>query len=127
MFTIDLDLDPLLLKVSKKIDQRRLDRMKQSSISYFIKKQSLKYSDSYISENCNNIVFEKNKNSSDKKNLHILLFFSLYNTLHLEETSPAYFFQNLAEKISFLPCISNLQSSICNHSSKIVPSVHAFF
>ena len=35
-------------------------------------------------------------NVSDKKNLSILLFFSLYNTLHREETSPAYFFQNLA-------------------------------
>ena len=33
LFTTDLDLDPLLLKVSNKINQRRLDRMKQSSIS----------------------------------------------------------------------------------------------
>ena len=101
--------------------------MKQSSINYFIKKQSLKYSDSHISVNFNNIVFEKNKSSSDKKNLYILLFFSLYNTLHLEETSPAYFFQNLAEKIFFLLCISNLQSSICNHFSKSVPPIHTFF
>ena len=34
-FTTDLDIDPLLLKVSNKINQRRLDRMKQSSISDF--------------------------------------------------------------------------------------------
>ena len=39
LFTTDLDLDPLLLKVSNKINQRRLDRMKQSSISDFFKKQ----------------------------------------------------------------------------------------
>ena len=38
-------------------------------------------------------------NVSDKKNLYILLFLRLYNTLHREETSPAYFFQNLAEII----------------------------
>ena len=38
LFTTDLDLDPLLLKVSNKISQRRLDRMKQSSISDFFKK-----------------------------------------------------------------------------------------
>ena len=35
LFTTDLDLNPLLLKVSNKINQRRSDRMKQSSISYF--------------------------------------------------------------------------------------------
>ena len=35
LFTIDLDLDLLPLKVSNKINQRRLDRMKQSSISDF--------------------------------------------------------------------------------------------
>ena len=39
LFTADLDLDPLLLKVSNKINQRRLDRMKQSSTSDFFKKQ----------------------------------------------------------------------------------------
>ena len=39
LFKTDLDLDPLLLKVSNKINQRRLDRMKQSSISDFFKKQ----------------------------------------------------------------------------------------
>ena len=39
LFTTDLDLDPLILKVSNKISQRRLDRMKQSSISDFLKKQ----------------------------------------------------------------------------------------
>ena len=39
LFTTDLDLDPLLLKVSNKINQRRLDRMKQSSVSDFLKKQ----------------------------------------------------------------------------------------
>ena len=33
------DLDPLFLKVSNKINQRRLDRMKQSSISDFLNKQ----------------------------------------------------------------------------------------
>ena len=38
-FTTDLDLDPLLLTVSNKINQRRLDRMKQSSISDFFRKQ----------------------------------------------------------------------------------------
>ena len=38
-FTTDLDLDPLLLKVSIKINQRRLDRMKQSSFSDFLKRQ----------------------------------------------------------------------------------------
>ena len=35
LFTTDLDVDPLLLKVSKKINQRTLDRMKQSSITDF--------------------------------------------------------------------------------------------
>ena len=40
LFTIDLDLDLLPLKVSNKINQRRLDRMKQSSISDFFKKNS---------------------------------------------------------------------------------------
>ena len=39
LFTTDLDVDPLLLKVSKKINQRTLDRMKQSSITDFFKKQ----------------------------------------------------------------------------------------
>ena len=38
LFTTDLDLDPLLLKVSNKINQRRLDKMKQSSISDLFKK-----------------------------------------------------------------------------------------
>ena len=38
-FTTDLDLDPLLLTVSNKINQRRLDRMKHSSISDFFRKQ----------------------------------------------------------------------------------------
>ena len=38
LFTTDLDLDPLLLKVSNKINQRRLNRLKQSSISDFFKK-----------------------------------------------------------------------------------------
>ena len=37
LFTRDLDLDPFFLKVSNKIYQRRLDRMKQSSISGFLK------------------------------------------------------------------------------------------
>ena len=44
-------------------------------------------------------VIEKDLNVSDKKNLYILLLFSLYNTLHREEKSPAYFFQNLVEII----------------------------
>ena len=39
LFTTDLDLDPSLLKVSNKINQRRPDRMKQSSIRDFLKKQ----------------------------------------------------------------------------------------
>ena len=39
LFTGDLDLDPLLLKVSNKINQRILDRMRQSSISDVFKKQ----------------------------------------------------------------------------------------
>ena len=38
LFTTDLDLDPLLLIVSNKINQRRLDKMKQSSISDLFKK-----------------------------------------------------------------------------------------
>ena len=38
LFATNLDLDPLLLKVSNKINQRRLERMKQSSISDFFKK-----------------------------------------------------------------------------------------
>ena len=37
LFTTDLDLDPLLLKLSNKINQRRLGRMKQPSISDFLK------------------------------------------------------------------------------------------
>ena len=44
-------------------------------------------------------VAEKDINVSDKKNLYILLLLSLYNTLHHEEKSPAYFFLNLAEII----------------------------
>ena len=39
LFTTDLNLNPLLLKVSNKINQRRLGRMKQSSVSDFKKKQ----------------------------------------------------------------------------------------
>ena len=39
LFTTDLELDPLLLKVSNKINQRRLDRMKQSSLTDFFQKQ----------------------------------------------------------------------------------------
>ena len=39
LFTKEMNLDPLLLKVSNKINQRKLDRMKQSSISDFFKKQ----------------------------------------------------------------------------------------
>ena len=35
LLTTNLDLDPLLLKVSNKINERRLDRMKQSSIRDF--------------------------------------------------------------------------------------------
>ena len=35
LFTTDLDLDPLLLKVSNKINQRRFDRVKQYSVSDF--------------------------------------------------------------------------------------------
>ena len=42
-------------------------------------------------------VIEKDINVFDKKNLYILLLLTLYNTLHREEKSPAYFFQNLAE------------------------------
>ena len=37
LFITDLDLDSLLLKFSNKINQRRLDRMKQTSISNFLK------------------------------------------------------------------------------------------
>ena len=33
LFTTDLDLDPLVLKISNKINQRRMDRMKKSPIS----------------------------------------------------------------------------------------------
>ena len=66
LFTTDLDLYPLLLKVSNKINQRGLDRMKQSSISDFFKKQELQYSDSHISVIFNNIVIEKIINISDK-------------------------------------------------------------
>ena len=98
LFTTDLDLDPLLLKVSNKINQRRLDRMKQSSISDFFKNSNI-YSDSHISLNFNNIVIKNDINIPDKKNLYILLFLSLCNTLHREDISPAYFFQNLAEII----------------------------
>ena len=39
LFPTDLDLDPLPLKVSNKINQRRLDKMKQSSISDLFEKQ----------------------------------------------------------------------------------------
>ena len=35
LFITDLDLDSLLLKFSNEINQRRLDRMKQTSISDF--------------------------------------------------------------------------------------------
>ena len=38
VITTDLDLDPLHLKVSNKINQQKLNRMKQSSISDFFKK-----------------------------------------------------------------------------------------
>ena len=38
LITTDLDIDPLLLKVSNKINKRKLDRMKQPSISDFLKK-----------------------------------------------------------------------------------------
>ena len=38
LFTVDLGLDPLLLKVSNKKNQTRLNRLKQSSISVFFKK-----------------------------------------------------------------------------------------
>ena len=64
--------------------------MKQSSLAFFLK-QRLQYSYSDISVNFDNIVIEKDIIVSDKKNLYISLFRSLYNTLHLEETSPAYF------------------------------------
>ena len=37
LITTDLDIDPLLLKVSNKINKRKLDRMKQPSISDFLK------------------------------------------------------------------------------------------
>ena len=94
MFTTDLDLDRLLLKVSNKVNQRRLGRMKQSSISDFFEKTVTTYSDSDISVNFNYTV-------SDKNNLYILLFLSLYNTLHREETRCRciIFFQNLVEII----------------------------
>ena len=39
LLTTDLDLVPLFLKVSNKINQRRLDRMQPSSISDFFKRQ----------------------------------------------------------------------------------------
>ena len=39
LLAADLDLDTLLPKVSNKINKRRLDRMKQSSISHCLKKQ----------------------------------------------------------------------------------------
>ena len=42
---------------------------------------------------------EKDIKVCGKKNLYILLLLSLYNALHREEKSPAYFFQNLAEII----------------------------
>ena len=35
LFTTDSELDPLLQKVSNKINQRRLDKMKQSSLTFF--------------------------------------------------------------------------------------------
>ena len=63
----------------------------------FLKEQYLQYSDFHISVNFNNIVIEKDIHVSDKKNLYILLFLNLHNTLQLEETSRAYFFQNLAD------------------------------
>ena len=40
LFTTDLDLDPLLLKVSRKIHQRGLERMKQSSLAFFLKTET---------------------------------------------------------------------------------------
>ena len=45
--------------------------------------------------NFNNIVIDKDINVSDKKNLYILPYLSLYNTLHREETPPAYFLKIL--------------------------------
>ena len=39
LFTTDSELDPLLQKVSNKINQRRLDEMKQSSTTDFFPKQ----------------------------------------------------------------------------------------
>ena len=66
--------------------------MKQCSISDLFKKQKLQYTGSSISVNFNNIVIEKDINVSDKKNLYILLFYSLYNTLHREEIIPCLFF-----------------------------------
>ena len=43
-------------------------------------------------------VIEKDINVSNKKNLYILFFLSLYNTLHREEKYPAYFFPNIWPK-----------------------------
>ena len=40
LFTTDLDLDSLLLKVSNKLNQRRLDRMEQYFIRHFFIKNS---------------------------------------------------------------------------------------
>ena len=39
LFARDSELDPLLQKVSNKINQRRLDKMKQSSMTDFFPKQ----------------------------------------------------------------------------------------
>ena len=44
-------------------------------------------------------AIEKDIKVSGKKNLYILLLLSLYNALHREENSPAYFFQNLTQII----------------------------
>ena len=71
--------------------------MKQSSIYDSFKIQSLQYCDSHICVILN-IVIEKDIDVSDKKNLYILLFVGLYNTLHREETSPAYFFPKIWRK-----------------------------
>ena len=71
--------------------------MKQCSISDLFKKQKLQYTGSPISVNFNNIVIEKDINVSDKRNLYILLFLSLYNTLYREETSLAYFFSKFGQ------------------------------
>ena len=67
--------------------------MKRSSLRDLFKKQKLQYIGSHISVYFSNIVIEKDINVSDKKNLYTLLFFSVYNTLHREETFLAYLFK----------------------------------